>query len=152
MSYLIQRLCSPLFRNAPKLKLKLEGLEIMNDDPTDVDVLYGKVKVDIPKFNTTFQKMADQIVDTLSKKGLIRKQYENVKLHVTLMNSLFRKKMSGEALREYSRREPFDASYILEKYRNFHFGETNLDLVHLSIRFTTGKNGFYDPLLTIPLC
>lgn len=47
----------------------MEGIEIMNDDPTAVDVLYGKVKLNIPKYNTSFQKMADQIAEYFARKG-----------------------------------------------------------------------------------
>lgn len=42
----------------------------MNDDPTDVNVLYGKVKLNIPKYNTNFQKLADYVVYHFSKKGV----------------------------------------------------------------------------------
>lgn len=57
------------FNTSDDLKIVLEGLEIMNDDPSDVHVLYGKVKVNLPKYNSSFQKMADYIVTQYSKKG-----------------------------------------------------------------------------------
>lgn len=43
----------------------------MNDDPTNVDVLYGKVSVDPPKYNDCFQKVADGIVNYLANKGIL---------------------------------------------------------------------------------
>lgn len=49
----------------------MEGLEIMNDDPKDVDVLYGKVHIDPPKYNGSFQRFVNGISDILAKRGLI---------------------------------------------------------------------------------
>lgn len=138
----------------------------MNDDPTDVHVLYGKVKLNIPKYNTSFQKMADYIVGQFSKKGssiwveqiasflqttcsfvgLIRNQYENVKLHVTLMNSSFRKRVA-----EQEPREPFDCSYILKNYKNFNFGVYDFKEIHLSIRFTTNDRNYYQSLMILKI-
>lgn len=137
---------SELFLNSGPIKIVLEGLEIMNDDPTAVDVLYGKVKLNLTKYNTQFQRMADNIVQLLSKKGLMRKQYDNVKLHVTLMNSMFRKRAQ-----ESNTRESFDASYILQKFKNFYFGEAEFKEVSLVIRFTVAEDKFYERLTTITL-
>lgn len=139
----------------------------MNDDPTDVHVLYGKVKLNIPKYNASLQKMADYIVSNFSKKGniknllmkkklnkdcnyfvigLIRNQYENVKLHVTLMNSTFRKHTYEE-----EKRVPFDCSYILKNFKNYNFGLTDFKNVHLSIRFTSDETNYYEPLAVLSL-
>lgn len=144
----------------------MEGIEIMNDDPTDVDVLYGKVHLNVPKYNTNFQKFANGISDNFAKKGkhfwlkkikhiwtfwflgMVKQQYENVKLHVTLMNSLFRQASSENAK---SKRESFDASFILEKYKTFYFGEVNLSDVQLSVRFSTGDDRYYQAAAVIPL-
>lgn len=141
-----EEIISPLFKNADPMRIILEGLEIMNDDPSDVDVLYAKVKLSLPKYGSSFQSMADKIVEHFANKGLIRKQYESVKLHVTLMNSLFRR---GNAQNERHVRESFDATYILQKYKNFRFGETDLNAVHLSIRFVNTDGKYYDSLSTI---
>ncbi|KRT79460.1 hypothetical protein AMK59_8426, partial [Oryctes borbonicus] len=99
----------PIFKNAGPLQIVMEGIEIMNDDPTAVDVLYGKVKLNVPKYNTSFQKMADQIVDYFAKRGLIRQQYDNVKLHVTLMNSRYRTRNAEASAKDRHGRESFDA-------------------------------------------
>ena len=42
-----------------KFQIEIAGLEIMNDDPGEVDVLYGKVKD--PEGN--LQEVAERIVD-----------------------------------------------------------------------------------------
>lgn len=43
-----------------QLEFEISGLEIMNDDPSDVDVLYGKVKDSSGKL----QKIVDSIGNT----------------------------------------------------------------------------------------
>lgn len=72
--------------------------------------------------------------------GYVRKQFENVKLHVTLMNSLFRNHSSSD---QEKQRETFDATAILEEYKNYLFGECPFNNVHLSVRFTTDNNQYY---------
>lgn len=47
----------------------MEGIEIMNDDPKDVDVLYGKVHLNVPKYNSNFQKFVNGIADSFAKIG-----------------------------------------------------------------------------------
>lgn len=79
--------------------------------------------------------------------GLVRRQYESVKLHATLINSLFRK--TGADSKQ--KREPFDSTLILEKYKNFHFGEADLNYIHLSVRFTTSESTYYDALATVSI-
>lgn len=48
----------------------MEGLEIMNDDPKDVNVLYGKVHIDPPKYNASFQRLVNGISDGFTRRGL----------------------------------------------------------------------------------
>ncbi|KAL3280685.1 hypothetical protein HHI36_003922 [Cryptolaemus montrouzieri] len=116
----------------------------MNDDPTEVDVLYARVQMKNESDNDNFQNVADQISNVFYKNGYVRRQYDNVKLHVTLLNSLFRKDGSDK-------RTTFDASYILEKYKNYEFGSGVFKSIDLSIRFSTGKNGYYDSVVSIPV-
>lgn len=78
----------------------------MNDDPEQVDVLYGKC---IDK-SDRLQAISDLVVDELEAEGLLDRQYSKVKLHATLMNSLFKVKDDEEN----SRRITFNARTILE--------------------------------------
>ena len=79
----------------------------MNDDPERVDVLYGRC-IDT---SGRLQKLADFVVDTLETEGLLDRQYDHVKLHATLMNSLFQVKDDAE---ENNIRSTFNAKPILE--------------------------------------
>jgi activating signal cointegrator complex subunit 1 len=46
----------------------MAGVEYMNDDPAEVDVLYGKVHV--KDRSQVLQQIADGVVDCFSSKGL----------------------------------------------------------------------------------
>lgn len=56
----------PLLQNRP-LVVCMVGVEYMNDDPAEVDVLYGKVRV--KDRSQVLQQIADQVADRFSSKG-----------------------------------------------------------------------------------
>lgn len=64
------------------------------------------------------------------------------------MNSIFRNSDDSD---DNVKRKSFDASLILEKYGNFHFGEADLKTLHLSIRFQTGDDKYYKPECIVEL-
>lgn len=73
----------------------------------------------------------------------MQRQHDQVKLHLTLINSLFRQfDTPGEDQQKRSR-QSFDGRHILEKYANFEFGTQLLKEIHLSRRFTSTPEGFY---------
>lgn len=96
-------------------------------------------------------------------KGLARRQYDRVKLHVTAMNTKFLKK----EIQEYKKKkETFDASRILkvnfncfdkdealdgfklfslflQDHHNTYFGKMNVSSVHLSQRHAKSKDDYY---------
>jgi activating signal cointegrator complex subunit 1 len=71
----------------------MSGLEYMNDDPHAVDVLYAKVQLE--DGSNRLQCLADELNDRLTLTGIMQKSYDRVKLHVTVMNTLFRKEPKG---------------------------------------------------------
>uniref|UniRef100_A0A1B6FIS2 K Homology domain-containing protein n=1 Tax=Cuerna arida TaxID=1464854 RepID=A0A1B6FIS2_9HEMI len=127
------------------ITILLSGIEYMNDDPTEVDVLYAKVHAD-----DILQRLVDSIVDYLSNAGLIDKQFERVKLHVTIMNTLFRDSRK-ESTGKYKTRETFNVAPMLEVFRDFPFGEVTIDTIHLSTRFSTSSTGYYQDTTQISL-
>nr|CAD7439647.1 unnamed protein product [Timema bartmani] len=56
----------PLLQGAA-LKVQMVGLEYMNDDPAEVDVLYGKVNVQ--DHSSLLQQLADNLVDFFTSQG-----------------------------------------------------------------------------------
>lgn len=80
----------------------------------------------------------------------MQKQFDRIKLHVTLMNSLFRNDASvtnsdsNENECQQKRRETFDARNILQKYVNYYFGTQKLTEIHLSLRYSKACDGFFE--------
>ncbi len=54
-----------------KLQICLKGLEIMNDDPTQVDVMYAKCEAVDGTNASTVQQIADAIAHKFAEKGLL---------------------------------------------------------------------------------
>ncbi|CAH2000562.1 unnamed protein product [Acanthoscelides obtectus] len=123
-------------------RIIVEGIEIMNDDPSEVNVLYGKVHMSNEADTLKLQEVADRIADYYYKSGLARRQYDKVKLHATLMNTTFRN--------VEEKQEKIDASDILQKYATYHFGSSPFENIHLSIRFT-GRGDYYEPALVLDI-
>lgn len=130
------------------LLMKLEGIDYMNDDPSQVNVLYGQC-VDV---SGRLQRLADSVVDHFEARGLLDREYERVKLHVTLMNTKFTASSSeGGALSRPNRRY-FNAKSILEKFKGFTFGSQTVDVLHLSERHTTSPStGYYQSISELHL-
>ena len=133
------------------------GLEYMNDDPSSVDVLYIKVQTVDEKMDL-IQMISDHVVESFDKSGLMKKQFERVKLHATVMNSLCRVDANDENENEFSQqntrgnkssRESFDARNILKYFGDYEFGRHVINQLDISIRYTADKNGFYDHLAKI---
>ncbi|XP_066520744.1 activating signal cointegrator 1 complex subunit 1 [Hoplias malabaricus] len=128
------------------LALEVKEIEYMNDDPSMVDVLYAKVSVQ--DGSEKLQEIADRLVECFVSAGLMVKEWDRVKLHATVMNTLFRKDPSvedkgGPAKQNMKDREAFDARNVLQKFGEFYFGACELDSVHLSQRFSTDSTGYY---------
>ncbi|GAV04397.1 hypothetical protein RvY_14681 [Ramazzottius varieornatus] len=134
------------------LRCRLRGLEIMNDDPAEVDVLYAKVVDPTDRLQT----IADQIYENYmhSEPRFSQDKFDglkHVKLHVTLINSRYRKGTElGEddldllsVAAKATARKTFDASSILQHFGQYDFGECVVNEIHISQRFSTGENGFY---------
>lgn len=127
------------------LELEVKGIEYMNDDPGVVDVLYAKVNV--KDASDKLQVIADRLVEHFVSCGLMVREWDRVKLHGTVMNTLFRKDSTAEASgsggRPVNAREAFDAREILKTFGSYHFGELNLNTVLLSQRYSTDCTGYY---------
>ncbi|KAJ8916100.1 hypothetical protein NQ315_004466 [Exocentrus adspersus] len=134
---------SAYFKRNDKFEIIMEGVEIMNDDPSEVNVLYGKVHLADTKQTHKLQEIADTISEYYYKSGLARRQYDKVKLHVTLMNTRYRN--------ADEKPEKFDARKILDQYENYCFGSVEFNSIQLSVRFTSGDDKYYDSALLIKL-
>ncbi|KAJ3608190.1 hypothetical protein NHX12_025240 [Muraenolepis orangiensis] len=128
------------------LPMEVTGIEYMNDDPAMVDVLYAKVA--LKDHSDRLQVMADRLVEHFVSAGLMVREWDKVKLHGTLMNTLFRKDSTAEdsggpGRKNMRDRESFDARNILKTFGSYRFGEFQLSSVQLSQRYSTDCTGYY---------
>lgn len=133
-----------------KLEMKLAGIGVMNSDPKKANVLFARIECE------EFQTMCNQIMEFYVDKMLLAKEYDRVKLHVTLMNTVFimRKKPRGpEEPKKKKKRQDlkFDATKILEKYGDYDFGTFELAEIHLSSLSKIREDGFYEPSTVIKI-
>lgn len=94
----------------------------------------------------SLQKIADEVTEYFVSAGLIQRQYDHVKLHVTLINTHFRNNTEGDAGKNQlpHARKTFDARDILKKYVAFEFGSQTVSEIHLSQRFSTANDKFFE--------
>ncbi|EDO29881.1 predicted protein [Nematostella vectensis] len=129
------------------LMVELKGVEYMNDDPTNVDVLY--IKVQETDGGNRLQKLANALMEAFVSCGLMRQEYDKVKLHATIMNS---KQRATSEPPDSKRRKPhgpqqkrvsFDARNIVTHFKDFSFGEYQVDRIHVSQRGVFDSKGHY---------
>lgn len=119
--------------------VQVKGLEYMNDDPAEVDILYAKVEE--LDGDDSLQILADKVMNEFVYSNLSKKQYSKVKLHVTLMNTLFRDNLESTDNME---RKTFDSRKILKDFKDYDFGQIGISDIHISIRYTHDEsNGYY---------
>lgn len=75
----------------------------------------------------------------------MQRQYDRVKLHVTLINTRFAHGADAENDRT------FDGRRVLEQYADFEFGSQIVSEIHLSMRYTTSTDGFYEATYRLKL-
>ncbi|XP_069744165.1 activating signal cointegrator 1 complex subunit 1 [Narcine bancroftii] len=131
------------------LLVRVKGVEYMNDDPSMVDVLYGKIEM--KNGTDKLQRIADGLLERFTASGLMGREWDKVKLHATLMNTLFRRDLTVEerdsntalGKQNMRERESFDAKNVLKKFEEYFFGEVELNMVHVSQRLSADSSGFY---------
>ncbi|KAG9485129.1 hypothetical protein GDO78_008302, partial [Eleutherodactylus coqui] len=101
------------------MDVEVSGIEYMNDDPATVDVLYAKVQM--KDGSERLQLIADRLMQRFVGSGLMLREWDRVKLHATIMNTLFRRDPLGEERATISpgkpgqrERESFDARNVLK--------------------------------------
>lgn len=142
-----EMIIQPILREAP-LIAKLSGLNYMNDDPSCIDVLYGVVISD------NLQEISNAVAQYFSFRGYSQLKHDHVKLHVTLINSLFRDNddaIEKEESQGRDKRLTFDATKILKKYKDYYFGEIKINEIYLSQRYSKSTNGYYESTGTLKI-
>lgn len=133
----------PILQGQP-LVLTASGVEIFADcKPTAVNVVFAKV-ISIP-----LQEIANQIARFFESCGLVKQERETTALHVTLLNTYLYKIDEGGKEEDLQKtrdikRKTFDATSILEKHKDFHFGTVRVEQIHLCRLGTMTPDGNYE--------
>jgi len=134
----------PIMGSSP-LHIRVKGLEIMNDDPAEVAVIYAKIHPGNPPTDgraaeitatNPLQEISDALVHKFVSAGLMAKQFTRVKLHMTVLNTKFLNKLEDEfeGYKEGAQREMMDGRSILQEFANHDFGQVQVNEIHLSQR------------------
>ncbi|XP_033327476.2 activating signal cointegrator 1 complex subunit 1 [Megalopta genalis] len=127
-----EHIIKPAMEKYGQIHICLEGLSIMNDDPTETKVLYARVIDE----NNSLQEIANEIANYYASIDLIDRKQENVLLHVTLMNTRYKNETKRGPY------ETFDATDILKAHEHTKFADTTLKQIHIS-QLHTDCNGYY---------
>ena len=103
-------------RKRKQLELVLEGVEIMKGSLSKCNVIYAKVQQ-----NTQLDELGKEIIIRLANSGLIH-DFSPIKWHATLINTRYCPQL----------RSGFDATEIMERFKNFDFGKITVTSIHLS--------------------
>lgn len=141
------------------LQVRVQGLEHMNDDASQVDVLYAKVtscSIKDGHPNNRLQQLADEVAQRFQESGLmLQPQHQRVKVHMTVMNTKFREqRFATENTAKQAPRNPkqsFDASLIMKRYRDYNFGKVTVPSICVLQPRTCNKDGFYESIAELPL-
>lgn len=139
-----EHIIDPFIKKYGQIIITLKGLECMNDDPSATKILYAKVITE----NNVLQTLSDEIVNYFAEAGLIRKERDTVKLHVTLMNTYYKHEVNSPSK---NMEETFDATPILSEYKDMVFGTLILNEIHLSQLNSDCKTTYYQASAKINL-
>lgn len=141
---------------APTDRVTVKGLNYMNDDPSEVHVVYAEIERD-PVFHK-LQGLITRINRAFIDAGLAQEKdvAHNDKLHATLINSKWRGSGdAGSSLVPSSHdRLAFDATHVLRLFGKHHFGCHALTRIDLSrLGGGTGPDGYFswDAFIEFPL-
>ncbi|XP_037554728.1 activating signal cointegrator 1 complex subunit 1 isoform X1 [Dermacentor silvarum] len=160
-------LVTTILKDEP-LMVRVHGLEIMNDDESEVDVLYAKVSSSYIKEGPSrspgkcrLQLLADAVAQRFLDSGFMLRQQdrgrgpEHVKLHMTIMNTRLREqRFATENTALPPARKPrnsFDASAIMKRNRDFSFGRVHVPSINVVHPHNCDDDGFYKKIATLCL-
>ncbi|XP_012518735.1 PREDICTED: activating signal cointegrator 1 complex subunit 1 isoform X2 [Propithecus coquereli] len=140
---------SSIFQNPKKLHLTIGMLVLLSEEEIQQTCeMLQQCKEEFIKL----QELVDRVLERFQASGLIVKEWNSVKLHATVMNTLFRKDPNAEGRYNlytadgkyiFKERESFDGRNVLKLFENFYFGSLKLNSIHISQRFTVDSFGNY---------
>ncbi|PIC49818.1 hypothetical protein B9Z55_008298 [Caenorhabditis nigoni] len=129
-----------ILNNKPMIA-DIQGIDMMNDDPSQVSVIYAKVS------GEKIQEVANHLNRRLIELGFAKNEGgDEVKLHMTLMNARY--VAQAEKLKKFT----FDAKKILEDLKESYFGTFQLTEICLCpLNSNSSSEKFYDKLAIMRL-
>ncbi|CAN4082615.1 unnamed protein product [Withania somnifera] len=152
----IEAAAQVLLRVSPKVtdalerrpvSLRLKGLDCMRGSPEKAYVVYAPVEV-----------TGEVIINAFTEAGLVLEKDANqkLKLHATMMNAGFRKRLLlaycclNGSKNKSGKTEPFDARTIFGHHGSEDWGECHIREARLSQRFQYDGNGYFHCCASIP--
>ncbi|XP_029164380.1 uncharacterized protein LOC114935663 [Nylanderia fulva] len=133
-----EKIIDPFLDEAGPINIQLQGVECMNDDPTEAKVLFARIT-----HNEKLQELVDKIAKYFIDIDLMKKKYDTIKLHATLMNTSFKHDYPAKF------KEKFNASEILKIYKDTLFGETKFNQIDISELHTATKDNYYNAVIKV---
>nr|XP_012234026.1 PREDICTED: uncharacterized protein LOC105678895 [Linepithema humile] len=127
-----EEIINPILKETDSINIQLQGVACMNDDPTEVKILYAQIA-----HNEKLQELVDKVANYFLHIGLKENEYEKVKLHATLMNTSFKNDYQARF------KDKYNASEILKVHKDTFFGETILNQIDISELNTATKDVAY---------
>lgn len=131
-------------QDAP-IQVSMTGVFSLNDNPSACRVLSGNI------ISEKLKELTNEVAKYFASRGLGKLERDSINLHVTLMNTKFadrnRKKQeeSGDNRKvSWSRRRTFDATRIIENFKDYYFGTFTVHKIHLSQLQAKAPNGYYE--------
>jgi activating signal cointegrator complex subunit 1 len=142
-----ENIIAPILNGQP-LVLELKGLDTLPDRRS------GKPRVAFARIGAgrdKLQAIADQVVNCFTENGIMKEsEKDQVKLHITLMNTTFRHRAFRRRPQFWTLMKPpnfFDAAPILEQFGDYEFAESfPVKGLHISSATKFTEDGFYEPL------
>ncbi|KAL2715647.1 activating signal cointegrator 1 complex subunit 1 isoform X2 [Vespula squamosa] len=141
-----QHIIDPFIEKHGLFTIEIKGVQSMNDNPGAVKILYGTVFTE----NNILQELFNQMVDYFAEKELMPNRTNDIKLHTTFMNIAYRKK-DNNVTTDKNIYKKFDATQILNEYKDTLFGKAVLKEIHLSQLKTATETSYYQATAKITL-
>lgn len=90
------------------LKIKISGLNCMDENPEKSNVLYANAEILNEIEPNSLQKVVNSVSNYFYEKGFAHRYAENVKLHVTVINTKYRKQDIKSPRKKWVKRQPID--------------------------------------------
>ncbi|KAI9010481.1 kinase A anchor protein [Phycomyces nitens] len=127
------------------ISVHIQGLKTMQEDPSKAHVVYTEAHDE--STDRLLNNLCVGLKTSMVNAGLMVKEDRPLKIHITLINTSYRKVVKAKD----NRREPFDARPILDSFGDIDFGVVQPRELHLMRMGKRGPNDTYESIGSIAL-